>query len=114
MQINSLTLLGFRNYREQTLAFDPACNVIHGENAQGKTNLLEAIVYLSCGKSPRTRSDRELITFDGQQARITGKIFSRDREFVTDITLHDLHNVKIEGYEGERLHFANVGHFEED
>ena len=87
MQINSLTLVGFRNYREQTLAFDPACNVIHGENAQGKTNLLEAIVYLSCGKSPRTRSDRELITFDGQQARITGKIFSRDREFVTDITL---------------------------
>ncbi len=79
--------MGFRNYREQTLAFDPACNVIHGENAQGKTNLLEAIVYLSCGKSPRTRSDRELITFDGQQARITGKIFSRDREFVTDITL---------------------------
>ena len=87
MQINSLTLVGFRNYREQTLAFDPACNVIHGENAQGKTNLLEAIVYLSCGKSPRTRSDRELITFDGQQARITGKIFARDREFVTDITL---------------------------
>lgn len=87
MQINSLTLVGFRNYREQTLAFDSACNVIHGENAQGKTNLLEAIVYLSCGKSPRTRSDRELITFDGQQARITGKIFSRDREFVTDITL---------------------------
>ena len=47
MRINKLTLEGFRNYRGQTLEFDPACNVIHGENAQGKTNLLEAMVYLS-------------------------------------------------------------------
>ena len=58
MQINKLTVSGFRNYREQTLEFDSVCNVIHGENAQGKTNLLEAMVYLSCGKSPRTRSTR--------------------------------------------------------
>ena len=55
MQINSLTLVGFRNYREQTLAFDPACNVIHGENAQGKTNLLEAIVYLLRQVSPNKK-----------------------------------------------------------
>ena len=87
MRINKLTLEGFRNYRGQTLEFDPACNVIHGENAQGKTNLLEAMVYLSCGKSPRTRTERELISFDGGEARIIGEIFSREREFITDITL---------------------------
>lgn len=87
MRINKLTVSGFRNYREQTLDFDPACNVIHGENAQGKTNLLEAMVYLSCGKSPRTRSDRELIAFDGQRAVLRGEIFSRERDFVTEITL---------------------------
>ena len=87
MRINKLTVSGFRNYREQTLEFDPACNVIHGENAQGKTNLLEAMVYLSCGKSPRTRSDRELIAFDGQRAVLRGEIFSRERDFVTEITL---------------------------
>ena len=87
MQINKLTVSGFRNYREQTLEFDSVCNVIHGENAQGKTNLLEAMVYLSCGKSPRTRSDRELISFDRQQATLRGEIFSRGREFVTEITL---------------------------
>lgn len=87
MRIDKLTVSGFRNYREQTLAFDSACNVIYGENAQGKTNLLEAMVYLSCGKSPRTRSDRELISFDGQQARLRGDIFSRERDFVTEITL---------------------------
>ena len=87
MRINKLTLEGFRNYRGQTLEFDPACNVIHGENAQGKTNLLEAMVYLSSGKSPRTRTERELISFDGGEARIIGEIYSRDREFITDITL---------------------------
>ena len=52
MQIDRLLLEGFRNYDSQQLTFDGSCNVIYGENAQGKTNLLEAIVYLSCGRSP--------------------------------------------------------------
>jgi len=69
------------------LTFDGDCNVIYGENAQGKTNLLEAIVYLSCGKSPRTHTDRELIGFDRDFARLTGQIHSRERDFRTDITL---------------------------
>ena len=48
MQILELELQNFRNYGSQRAAFDPNCNVIFGENAQGKTNLLEAIAYLSC------------------------------------------------------------------
>ena len=47
MRINSLLLEGFRNYRREEVSFHPACNVICGANAQGKTNLLEAIVCLS-------------------------------------------------------------------
>ena len=39
MRIDALTLEGFRNYRRAALDFDPSCNVIYGENAQGKTNL---------------------------------------------------------------------------
>ena len=87
MQINELRLEGFRNYETAQLTFDPVCNVIYGENAQGKTNLLEAIVYLSCGKSPRAHSDRELIGFDRDFARLNGFIHSRERDFKTDITL---------------------------
>ena len=87
MRVDGLTLAGWRNYREQKLTFDESCNVIYGENAQGKTNLLEAIVYLSCGKSPRAHGDRELIGFDVQEAALVGNIFSRQREFVTDIRL---------------------------
>ena len=87
MRINELTLEGFRNYDTARLTFDGDCNVIYGENAQGKTNLLEAIVYLSCGKSPRAHSDRELIGFDRDYARLNGLIYSRDRDFKTEITL---------------------------
>jgi DNA replication and repair protein RecF len=87
MQIDKLRLEGFRNYSEQSLVFDRNCNVIYGENAQGKTNLLEAIVYLSCGKSPRTASDREIIGFDREFAALTGYIRSRDRDFITEIVL---------------------------
>lgn len=43
MQIDRLELEGFRNYAHQAADFDPRCNVVCGENAQGKTNLLEAV-----------------------------------------------------------------------
>ena len=87
MRIDALTLEGFRNYESQCVTFDEHCNVIYGENAQGKTNLLEAIVYLSCGKSPRTHADRELIGFEKQAAVLEGCINSRDREFIIRIEL---------------------------
>lgn len=87
MQIDRLTLQNFRNYQEQTASFDPVCNVIFGDNAEGKTNLLEAVYYLSCGKSPRTRFDRELICFETDEARLSGRIFSNQRDFLTEISL---------------------------
>ena len=81
MQIDRLEVDSFRNYKMQAVDFDPRCNVIFGENAQGKTNLLEAIVYLSCGKSPRARTDKEMIRFDAQNARLCAKVLARDREY---------------------------------
>lgn len=86
MRIDSLALQNFRNYQKQHLAFDPVCNVIFGDNAEGKTNLLEAIYFLSCGKSPRTRLDRDLIRFDAGEARLTGKIFSGNRDFLAEVS----------------------------
>ena len=88
MQIDRLLLEGFRNYDSQQLTFDGSCNVIYGENAQGKTNLLEAIVYLSCGRSPRTHADRELIGFDRDRAQLVGHIQARERECETEILLN--------------------------
>ena len=61
MLITSLKLQNFRNYDELKLDFNKDINVIYGDNAQGKTNILEAISVASIGKSFRTNKDRELI-----------------------------------------------------
>ena len=86
MRIDKLTLDFFRNYVHLEAAFDPAMNVIYGENAQGKTNLLEAVAYLS-GLSHRTRFDREMIRFGVDTAFLRGEVFSRGREFVLEANL---------------------------
>ena len=64
MIVKRIALSGFRNYDFETVEFDPGTNVIAGENAQGKTNLLESVYMLSCGRSFRTRFDRELVGFE--------------------------------------------------
>ena len=70
MRIDQIALSGFRNYDEECVRFDPAVNVITGPNAQGKTNLLEAVWLLTGAHSFRTRFDKELIGFDCDWARI--------------------------------------------
>ena len=87
MRIDALELHSFRNYSELNVAFAPDCNVIVGENAQGKTNLLEAIVYLCSARSPRARSDRELIAFGQNECALRGEAFARGREFLLEIAL---------------------------
>ena len=87
MRIDRLELESFRNYGRQAVDFDGRCNVIFGENAQGKTNLLEALVYLSCGKSPRARTDKEMIAFGAPSARMLAGVFARDRDFKVQVDL---------------------------
>ena len=80
MKIHKIALNGFRNYEWETADFSERTNVITGENAQGKTNLLEAVYMLSCGRSFRTRYDRELVGFDFSEAEILAEVFSHDRD----------------------------------
>ena len=80
MIIHKIALNGFRNYEWETADFSPCTNVITGENAQGKTNLLEAVYLLSSGKSFRTRFDRELVGFDFSEAEILAEVYSHERE----------------------------------
>ena len=86
MRIDGLTLDFFRNYLHLDARFDPSVNVIYGENAQGKTNLLEAIAYLS-GLTHRSRYDKELIQFGVDRAFLKGEVFSRDRTFLLEAKL---------------------------
>ncbi|HEY9686029.1 MAG TPA: DNA replication/repair protein RecF [Coleofasciculaceae cyanobacterium] len=61
MRVQTLNLIHFRNYAEQSVTFSPRKNIFLGNNGQGKTNLLEALYFLSHARSHRTSTDRELI-----------------------------------------------------
>ena len=87
MRVVDIVLQGFRNYTEASANFDPGINVISGKNAQGKTNLLEAVYLLSGGRGFRTRFDRELIGFDRDVSRIEAHVFAEEREQKVSITL---------------------------
>lgn len=82
MFINHLQLKNFRNYEQLDLAFRNKVNVIIGENAQGKTNLLEAIYLLAFTKSYRTNNDRELIYWEKDFAKITGSLSKPDKKSI--------------------------------
>lgn len=87
MIVRRIALSGFRNYDWETAEFNEGTNVICGQNAQGKTNLLEAVYMLSSGKSFRTRFDKELIGFDSSGAEILADVVSHGREQTVKITL---------------------------
>lgn len=87
MRVEKIALSGFRNYEFETAEFDPGTNVISGQNAQGKTNLLESVYMLSCGRSFRTRFDRELVGFGFSSADILADIESHDRKQTVNIRL---------------------------
>lgn len=79
MNLTDIKLHGFRNYEDLALEFDPGVNLIVGDNAQGKTNLLEAIAYLGSGKAFRTQRCAELVKLGEDFAEIEGSVFSQER-----------------------------------
>lgn len=74
MILTELRLHHFRNYQDLTVHFAPGINVLIGHNAQGKTNMLEAIYALSLTRSHRTNNDRDLINWQEQSASISGVV----------------------------------------
>ncbi len=74
MILTELHLHHFRNYQDLTVHFAPGVNVLIGQNAQGKTNMLEAIYVLSLTKSHRTNNDHDLINWQEKSARISGVV----------------------------------------
>ena len=80
MRLDALTLYDFRNYAHLEAKFVPGVNLILGENAQGKTNLLEAVAYLSTGRSFRTARPQELVRFGADFADLNAELFSAGRQ----------------------------------
>lgn len=80
MKLTDITLENFRNYEHCRLQFEPGVNLIVGDNAQGKTNLIEAIAYLGSGRSFRAQKTAEMVRFSTDFAEIQGGVFSQERE----------------------------------
>ena len=70
MVIKSLKLKNYRNYELLNLTFDPKTNILYGDNAQGKTNILEALYLSGTTKSHRGTKDRDLIQFGREESHL--------------------------------------------
>ena len=77
MKINKLILTNFRNYKNQEIVFDDGLNILLGKNAQGKTNVLEAIFFAVIGKSFKVSKEKETIMWGEEKAKILAD-FSRE------------------------------------
>ncbi len=92
MIIKALELKDYRNYESLDLKFDEKTNIFYGNNAQGKTNILEA-VYIACTtKSHRRSKDREIVKFGTDEAHI--RLFLKKRDIDYRIDMHLRKNKK--------------------
>jgi DNA replication and repair protein RecF len=87
MIIKSIALKNYRNYQDLNLNFDPGINIFYGDNAQGKTNLLEAIYLCATSKAHRTNLDKELILFSQEEAHVRLNVEKNNIEQRIDIHL---------------------------
>ena len=95
MNITKLKLENFRNYSFQTIEFNKGINVIYGDNAQGKTNILEAIFLCSMGKSFRTPRDKDLIKINESYTKINIEYEKSDRKGRIEYFIGDKKNLLV-------------------
>ncbi len=103
MLITNLKLQNFRNYNELNVDFNENINIIYGDNAQGKTNILEAIFVASLGKSFRTNKEKELIKFGEQFSKIEVNFSKSDRNGNIKFEISDKKNIFVNGVKIKKL-----------
>ncbi len=97
MQVSRLSFEGFRNLKPGCFEPHPGVNVIVGENAQGKTNLLEAVWLFTGTKSFRSAKDSELVAFDCEQSRLKMNFEAGGREQQAEITIQNRRAATLNG-----------------
>ena len=95
MWINRIKINNFRNYKNAEINLNKKINIFYGENAQGKTNIIEAIYLCSIGKSFRTNKEKELIKFDEEICNVEIDFEKSDRDGNISINIGNKKNVFI-------------------
>ena len=104
MYLEDIALQNFRNYESLELSFSPSINVLIGENAQGKTNLIESIYFLAMSRSHRTSKDRELIRWESDFAKVKGELNKKSHSVPMEIILSKRgKNAKLNHLEQKKL-----------
>jgi DNA replication and repair protein RecF len=104
MHVVQLQLRQFRNYEILDLTCSPSTNVFVGQNAQGKTNILESILMLAVAKSHRTNKDQEMIRWEQEAASVCGDIFREQRHYKLELhLLKKGKKVSVNGLEKRKL-----------
>ena len=103
MWINNIKINNFRNYKLEEINLEKNINIFYGENAQGKTNIIEAIFLCSMGKSFRAKKDKEMIFLSKENASVEIEYKKLDRDGKIKIELNNKKNVYINGIKIKKL-----------
>lgn len=103
MYINKISLSNFRNYKNEEIKLGKHINIIYGNNAQGKTNIIEAIFLCAMGKSFRTKKDKDLITFDEILSKVEVLYQKVDREGRISAEINDKKTFFINGVKQNKI-----------
>ncbi len=103
MYLKKIKLVNFRNYKEQQIELSPNINLFFGENAQGKTNILEAVFLCAIGKSFRAKKEKELINLEEKQAFVEIEYEKSDRSGKIKIIFDDKKNIYLNDVKQTKL-----------
>lgn len=103
MLITSIELQNFRNYKKLNLKLNKGINIFHGDNAQGKTNIIESIFLCSIGRSFRTSKEKEVISIGESFAKININYEKSDRTGNIKYEISDKKSIAVNGVKIKKL-----------
>ena len=103
MWIKKIKIKNFRNYEKEEINLEKNINIFYGQNAQGKTNIIESIFLCSLGKSFRTKKDNEMIKLNEQNAMVEIEYEKSDREGKIKIEIGNKKNIYLNGIKIKKL-----------
>ena len=103
MWIKNIKIKNFRNYEQEDIKLEKNINIFYGQNAQGKTNIIESIFLCSLGKSFRTKKDKEMIKLNEQNALVEVEYEKSDRDGKIKIEIGNKKNIYLNGIKIKKL-----------